>query len=586
MTEPTPVDWRDRSQGTLLGAAVGDALGWPQEQRSGIVGGRKARRVEPRLEFRPWTRWGGGRFTRYKDPVAAGEYSDDTQLLLATARACLTGDDWLTWLTDVELRVWSVYQRGGGRAVLKATRAWARGTAPWRSSKDEVDEYFAAGGNGAAMRVAPHALLLAEDGCPQDLVRRIVLDGMTTHGHPRALVGAVVYGLAVWHTLRRREAMQYGGLVDWLLTSADWSDLAVPHENLPDDWLRAFAEHHGHDFRHSWENTGREMRDLLRTVQSSLERGLLADDDQALRQLGCFDAKVNGAGTISAAAACYIAERFAVKPQAGLRKSAFLADADTDTLASMSGGLLGAVHGTKWLDGLTPTLQDHGYIGRLAERLSPPRPDVEPASFPAPDTRAWLESVAAAELPDTFVDGRGVRDARWIDLESSGKQRTARLSLTLDDGQHVMIDRQLRTQQRREPAVRTETAAAGRPEVSEHRTAEPPTVTRVALQVRNLSETRNFYAGVLGVQVRESERALYVGSWLAFVEGQEDPHLTLGPTAQVVVACPDPKGVEERLKEHGIQPLARGPDDVDGSLRVRDPDDNEVLLWPPKTRSG
>jgi hypothetical protein len=53
------------------------------------------------FQSRPRTR---GRYTAKRpDPVAPGEYSDDTQLLCATARACLHGRDKVTWLTKVEL---------------------------------------------------------------------------------------------------------------------------------------------------------------------------------------------------------------------------------------------------------------------------------------------------------------------------------------------------------------------------------------------------------------------------------------------------------------------------------------------------
>ena len=121
----------DRAAGAMLGAAVGDALGWPQEDRSQIVGGRQAREVEPRAQFRTWTRTAGSRFARYMDPVGAGEYSDDTQLMLATARSLLLRDQWLQRLRDVELPQWILYQRGGGGAVLRASRTWASGQEPW-----------------------------------------------------------------------------------------------------------------------------------------------------------------------------------------------------------------------------------------------------------------------------------------------------------------------------------------------------------------------------------------------------------------------------------------------------------------------
>ena len=104
----------DKVVGLLLGAAAGDALGWPQEDRSQIVGGRAAREVEPRPEFRAWERNAGTRFARYVEPIGAGEYSDDTQIMLAVARSCLRGANWSEWLRGVELPLWPVYQRGGG----------------------------------------------------------------------------------------------------------------------------------------------------------------------------------------------------------------------------------------------------------------------------------------------------------------------------------------------------------------------------------------------------------------------------------------------------------------------------------------
>lgn len=95
----------------------------------------------------------------------AGEYSDDTQLLLAVARACLAGNQWLEHLRVVELPFWPTYQRGGGRAALTACRAWQDSSPPWASTK--AASYFAAGANGAAMRIAPHVLATATEDAPR-----------------------------------------------------------------------------------------------------------------------------------------------------------------------------------------------------------------------------------------------------------------------------------------------------------------------------------------------------------------------------------------------------------------------------------
>src|ERR1700678_3437091 len=162
-----PFNLADRVRGMLTAAAVGDALGWPQELRSNIVGGQKARAVQPQPRFRSWERNSGTQYARYQETVNAGEYSDDTQLLLAVARSCLSGKEWLPRLTGAELPTWLLYHRGAGRAVISAARAWADGHPPWERgsergrSGDPVAQYFQAGANGAAMRIAPHAVITA-----------------------------------------------------------------------------------------------------------------------------------------------------------------------------------------------------------------------------------------------------------------------------------------------------------------------------------------------------------------------------------------------------------------------------------------
>lgn len=70
-----------------------------------------------------------------------------------------------------------------------------------------------------------------------------------------------------------------------------------------------------------------------------------------------------------AAAALYIASKYAPDPQNGLLQAASSKGADTDTIASMTGGLLGIVSGLEWLQRYRNQLQDERYIAELAQRL-------------------------------------------------------------------------------------------------------------------------------------------------------------------------------------------------------------------------
>lgn len=428
----------DTAKGMFLGAAVGDALGWPQEFRGGIVGGQKERdRAVPQPEFQSWSRYAGHHTRRYTDPVRGGEYSDDTQLLLATARSCLAGERWWERLTEVELPAWLTYQRGGGGAVLTAASSWADGRAPWlgegRARAQAVEKrYRGAGANGVAMRIAPHVLWA--DG-PDDLIFRIMRDGITTHGHPRALVGALVYAFALRHATFSRATHAFGDSVE--AAAAGLVDAEQILVALPPNWgtqrdLQQFAA--------TWQETNKETLRLLEFTAESLHRGAMSNAEDTLERLGCTDPKINGAGTVCAAAAIYLASRFAARPQSGLLTAAFLRKADTDTLASLTGAMLGALHHTRWLGKLADDVQDANYIIRLAEHSAarvtnpPPWPTQPPRTL-----RRELSATLTArrEAYGEFPDGRQYDVDQLFHLQDG---RVLRAQIRLADGQTVLID--------------------------------------------------------------------------------------------------------------------------------------------------
>ncbi len=377
-----------KAEGAFLALAAGDALGWPQET---------ARRMRssppdksPALEFRRWTRRGGGRFRPYDEIIRAGEYSDDTQLTLAVARSRTNhGTKWWKALKQVELPRWTIYERGGGGATKRAARSWIRGRPPWQSAKEGagrgevVRHYFDAGGNGVAMRVLPHALFLAGHEDPTILVHDVVLDGTATHGHPRALVGAAAWAYAAWSLVRLNRTLGFGELLDLLLDErSGWG--RFPDAKRGDGtWFSAANRVLDEPYEHLWERTVDEMRQLLERARNGIQAGSLADDRAVLSDLGCFG-DIKGAGTVTAAAAAYLAARHAAQPTQGVLRAAFERSADTDTLAAMTGGLLGCLAGDEWLPAQWCAVQDARYLRRIADKvaLGPSGADEQPVERP------------------------------------------------------------------------------------------------------------------------------------------------------------------------------------------------------------
>jgi ADP-ribosylglycohydrolase len=437
-----------KARGVFLGAAVGDALGWPQEQNSGIVGGYKNQTINPTTDFRAWDRYGGSQYQKYIDPVAAGEYSDDTQLILATARAVLS-PDWFTTLIDTELPLFLLYQRGAGGATLRACRSWATGSPPWQSGTSQKagksqQQYFSAGGNGVAMRIAAHVIVGAADS-RRDLVAQVVRDGATTHGHPRALVGAAAYAVALHALLTAKGTLEYGELPAHVAADDSWQIPEIAFSALPDEWIEAATQLQP-DLISWWKTAVKETRELLSRTTTGMKSGILGNDLDVLEALGCFDKRVNGAGTITAAAAIYLASRSAPRPQSGLVRAAFLKRADTDTIASMTAGLLGALHGQDWLEPFSSQVQDRDYIAHLADRctslaLGETRVTSSPAQpVREDDLRSFREHLETADQAATILPGgRLVESTHRTSLEARTKARASRWLLNVE-GQTMVVD--------------------------------------------------------------------------------------------------------------------------------------------------
>lgn len=359
----------DKYLGGLLASAIGDALGWPQEQNA------KNRNPEytPRIEFHDWVRESGSRFHLHEETIKAGEYSDDTQLMLATARSLLKKEKWYLNFAKVELPFWLLYERGGGGATKRSCKSWAKGKSPWNESDIKLRRgYFNAGGNGVVMRILPHVYHTAMD--REKMRYDIFRNGVATHGHPRALLSSLIYAEALLYLITKSETLKYGELIDYLLGNENlWA--GVPEFENMKDWRQKAEEIYNESYLKVWGNTVSELREGLVELKSRLKNGLLDNTNETLKKLGCFDRSVNGSGINSVLIAFYIFSKFATNPKTGILEVAFLKNADTDTLASLVGGLFGSLHGTDWIPLEWSKVQDFEYFKYVVSRMIEPQPE-------------------------------------------------------------------------------------------------------------------------------------------------------------------------------------------------------------------
>lgn len=490
---------KEKAIGAMTASAYGDALGWPNERRSGSPKSGSDRK-DPHVPIE-WIRRAGGRFYSHEEIIKAGEYSDDTQLILCTARSLLYGEKWFAHLTEIELPFWLEYERGGGRATKVAAKLWSGGKRPWGDECPLGDrkKYFMAGGNGVAMRILPHVICLYSESDFHAIGRRILLDGITTHGHPRALLGALAYGFALWTAFNVGEHLDYALLVkESVENRIAWASQSFI-EDIPPEWKSMATEVHG-DFPALWEKTADEVLAYLRTAMRFLDKGALCEDRAAMTAMDAFDKKVNGAGTVSATIACFLASKYAADPINGIIRAAYANGSDTDTNASMVGALLGAIAGKSWLSSVKGKIQDHLYIEQITTSLLLPNGDKKEACIrkPAKDAIGLLqESVEGEDLK--LPDGRdGHVDQHDTLHGKNGRFEVHIRTIKACDGQTLFVKK----------ISKTDVVALNRGVPRQEQTSLPfsPSVFGPKLIVQNMDDSVWFYGDVIGLSIRRENK--------------------------------------------------------------------------------
>ena len=318
--------WSDKFAGTLLGMAVGDALGLPREGLSP----RRARRVfgPPPLEHRLL--------------FGHGMISDDTEHACMTAQALLAsrGDPGvfarsLAW----RLRGWLLgIPAGIGLSTLRAIVKLWLGFGPAHSG------VFSAG-NGPAMRAPVLGLWAASRGLnPEAMAAFVRASTRLTHTDPRAFEGA--FAIA-WATA----------------CGATGSDV----QKNPGAILQQVQSH----------VQGDELKTHLGLACEHLARGAPTGEFVAAMGLG---RGVSGYINHTVPVALYCWLRWPTDFRRAM-EDAIVAGGDTDTTAAIVGGMAGATLGASaipasWIAGFWEWPRSAAWMRALATRLT----DVSPAS--------------------------------------------------------------------------------------------------------------------------------------------------------------------------------------------------------------
>ncbi|MCF8233407.1 MAG: ADP-ribosylglycohydrolase family protein [Bacteroidales bacterium] len=355
-------------------SAIGDALGWITEFEKTAENIEKKYKTSTITAFYDWEKYVGGRFNGYLDKINAGSYSDDTQLLLSVARS-IKPDGSLDnyYFSKIELPAWLLYARGAGRTIKNAARKIERKSAQWNSNfftykaGNSTLDYKDSGANGAAMRILPIALANHKE--DEKIKEQIFSNSIVTHGHPRAIAGAILYGMAVNSILKlEKNKFNYEEFLTEIGKNIESKfELSFLHKEKYLSWLNEWNKNSSSKFEDIYEKTVIEILNYLRETYKFLRDNKGTKD--ALKSFGCYSPKTKGSGVSTVIAGIYLACKFFDKPEKAIISAVNSIGTDTDSIAAFTGGLIGALYSEIIIPNKWTSIQDAAYLEKMAVNL-------------------------------------------------------------------------------------------------------------------------------------------------------------------------------------------------------------------------
>jgi ADP-ribosylglycohydrolase len=384
-----------RYQAALLYSAVGDAIGWPTEfLTKDRLGTQKFE--YPVTDFVEWDKTVGGRWWGYVDTIHQGDYSDDTQLTLSVARSITdAGRFEPERFAYLELPLWLHYERGGGRSIKAAARSLVSKDRLYLSNfyKAGGVRYWRAGANGAAMRNLPIALVAGGD--EKRLIRDSFLNALITHGHPRGIIGSVLYGLALQHVLSSKPGDARGDLLDYISNGLEHSWRVANQDFRIRDWVSrwdASVDDRSISLKPLYQNSVAEAQRYLSMIPAALGR----PHRRYYEDVGALAPESKGSGIATTSVAVFLFLSDEENSAETLYSAVNELGSDTDTISGFWAALSGAERGLRVIPtNLARRVQDRAYLVETASRL---------------------HRIATGEIVDSFSDEQTVDKSEAYNL--------------------------------------------------------------------------------------------------------------------------------------------------------------------------
>ncbi|MDA8043358.1 MAG: ADP-ribosylglycohydrolase family protein, partial [Pirellulales bacterium] len=202
------------------------------------------------------------------------------------------------------------------------------------------------------------------------LVRDSLYNAIISHGHPRAILGAVLSGLSVSYVLGSRDvtARHFIQFLQHQIESLDLDETGDQNiSSWIDDWEGGKENGNGNgNFSTIFTQTRREAYKHISAIGKYIDRSTR----EYYSLVGALDPSTKGSGIATVCAALYVFLRHLDDPHEAIYDAVNQIGSDTDTIASLAGALVGAHLGKSAVpEHLYQRVQDRAYLERMASHL-------------------------------------------------------------------------------------------------------------------------------------------------------------------------------------------------------------------------
>jgi len=379
---------------SALWAAYGDALGFMTELADERI--LKTRTGLTRVtQLMQWKRNIGGKFGT-TITLPSGAYSDDTQLRLSTSRSIKkNGHFAIHSFSKIEVPAWQNYALGAGRGSKLAASNLSKANTSWLNNfydKNGIN-YLNSGGNGAAMRIQPHVWSATNLENVESYLIDVIRNSLTTHGHPRAVAGAVFHALSVSYALINKCPPSIKDLRVYNKWTLRIPALIKSDQNLSTVWVTQYENLTGYNLSHEYKSAYDEIEGYIETVNDWQEKTNPKYSDLAT-MLDLYEETTRGSGSLTSVAASAAAMLYYSTPIGALFEDIVNElHTDTDSIATMVGAIVGSFIETR----PPQDLQDDYYIIQDACRMHSISIQKGDAEFNYPDAMTWKNPTSIAD---------------------------------------------------------------------------------------------------------------------------------------------------------------------------------------------